>query len=123
VDLTWRFQELQSVQSAESALHCPNDFQYFRVRKGVIEKKEKQSLSGLSLFKQSADSWPLPMCSMAGVLWIGTRCAIASAKLACEAARIACNVCEAARLAARYARFEVCCKNSCYLCNNELFFA
>jgi hypothetical protein len=56
-----------------------------------------------------------------GVPWTGS-CATASAKIACEAARIACDICEAARIAARYARMEVCCENSCCLCDNQSFF-
>jgi hypothetical protein len=50
-------------------------------------------------------------------------CATASAKIACDAARIACDMCEAAMIDACYARMEICCKKSCCLCDNELFFA
>jgi hypothetical protein len=57
-----------------------------------------------------------------GVPWTGS-CATASAKIACETAMIACDICEAARIAAQYARIEVCCENRCCLCDNELFLA
>jgi hypothetical protein len=51
-------------------------------------------------------------------------CATASAKIACEAARIACDIiCKVARIAAQYASMEVRCENSCCLCDNQSFFA